>query len=167
MALKKCKECGNEISTRARTCPSCGADQRNFFSKHKIITVLGVLIIFVFIISLGGEDKKPSVSNVSQQEVDEKVYANIGDAITTEKFEIVVSVVEKRKRVGTDIFANDAPEGAIFLAIQWQCKNISDEPISSGKLPRIKLLDSGVCQVSCHKLLKYVFAKKAFLLPHF
>ena len=25
MALKKCKECGNEVSTKAASCPKCGA----------------------------------------------------------------------------------------------------------------------------------------------
>lgn len=27
MALKKCKECGHQVSTKASTCPSCGAKQ--------------------------------------------------------------------------------------------------------------------------------------------
>jgi len=39
-----CKACGKEIVKGAK-CLSCGNDQRNFFMKHKIITVIWVLVI--------------------------------------------------------------------------------------------------------------------------
>ena len=31
MAMKKCKECGAEISSSANQCPKCGKVQKNFF----------------------------------------------------------------------------------------------------------------------------------------
>ena len=37
MAMKKCKECGEEISSSAKKCPKCGKDQRNFFMKHPVL----------------------------------------------------------------------------------------------------------------------------------
>lgn len=40
MAMKTCKECGKEISSGAKKCPSCGKDQRNWFTQHKIITAI-------------------------------------------------------------------------------------------------------------------------------
>jgi len=39
-----CKSCGKEI-VKGTKCPNCGHDQRNFFMKHKIITV--ILVIFI------------------------------------------------------------------------------------------------------------------------
>ncbi len=44
--MKNCKSCNSEISKKAKTCPNCGLDQRNFFKKHKFITFLLVIIVF-------------------------------------------------------------------------------------------------------------------------
>lgn len=58
MAMIKCKECGEEISSSAKKCPKCGKDQRNFFLRHKILTfILGVIALCIIIISMtGGND---------------------------------------------------------------------------------------------------------------
>lgn len=56
--LVKCKSCGKEIAKGAK-CPSCGKDNRNFFSKHKILTGVGALVILGVIIgatSSAGDD---------------------------------------------------------------------------------------------------------------
>ena len=45
MAMKKCKECGAEISSSAKKCPSCGKDQRNWFSRHKLLTVILAIVV--------------------------------------------------------------------------------------------------------------------------
>ena len=45
MAMKKCKECGEEISSSAKKCPKCGKDQRNFFMRHPILYTILILII--------------------------------------------------------------------------------------------------------------------------
>lgn len=43
--MTTCKACEKEIAKGIKKCPSCGADQRNFFGKHKIITIILALII--------------------------------------------------------------------------------------------------------------------------
>jgi len=53
MALKKCKECGHEISSDAKTCPNCG-------KKQGISTTVGCLTIIVVFIFIG------AVSNWNQ-----------------------------------------------------------------------------------------------------
>ena len=56
--LVKCKACGNDISRKAKKCPSCGHDQRNFFQKHKILTViLGLAILGGIGSALGGGEE--------------------------------------------------------------------------------------------------------------
>lgn len=47
MALVKCKECGEEVSTKAKACPKCGAKPPK---KTSVITwiVLGLIVIGVF-----------------------------------------------------------------------------------------------------------------------
>jgi hypothetical protein len=67
MALIKCKECGNEVSTKAEACPKCGAKLKQ---KAGCGTILGVAILAVIIIgafgsifdspSDGGADAKPA-----------------------------------------------------------------------------------------------------------
>ena len=44
--LVKCKACGKEIGKGVKKCVHCGADQRNWFSKHKVLTgILAFLVI--------------------------------------------------------------------------------------------------------------------------
>lgn len=56
MALKVCKECGSEVSSKG-VCPKCGKDQRNFFVKHKVITFILILFVIAAIIGMSGENK--------------------------------------------------------------------------------------------------------------
>lgn len=65
--MTNCKTCGKEIAKGAKSCPNCGKDQRSFFRKHKILTVIGVLIILGIIGSMGsGEDTKQDSADSSK-----------------------------------------------------------------------------------------------------
>lgn len=55
MAMKICKECGSEVSSKG-VCPKCGKDQRNFFVKHKVMTFLLVVIVLGAIVGATGEN---------------------------------------------------------------------------------------------------------------
>ena len=55
MALIKCGECGNDVSTAAKTCPKCGAtdpghkisrQQRNAISTTIQLVVIAILLIW-------------------------------------------------------------------------------------------------------------------------
>lgn len=48
MALSKCKECGNEISTKAEACPKCGAK-----IKSKSIGCGGALLVLIILGAVG------------------------------------------------------------------------------------------------------------------
>ena len=57
-----CKSCGKEVAKGAK-CPNCGYDQRNFFVKHKVITViLAIAIIGGFSSAMGG-NKETTTAN--------------------------------------------------------------------------------------------------------
>lgn len=46
MAIKKCKECGKDISTKAKICPNCGAPVKK---SHSFLKFLGILVLlFIF-----------------------------------------------------------------------------------------------------------------------
>lgn len=53
MALKMCKECGAEVSSKG-VCPKCGKDQRNFFVKHKFVSFLLVIIVIGVVATVSG-----------------------------------------------------------------------------------------------------------------
>lgn len=56
-----CKSCGKEVAKGAK-CPNCGHDQRNFFMKHKIITVILAIVI---IGGIGSATNKGSTTTAS------------------------------------------------------------------------------------------------------
>lgn len=46
MALTKCKECGHDVSTSAKTCPNCGAPR---VKKTGTLLVLFLILVLVFV----------------------------------------------------------------------------------------------------------------------
>ena len=71
MAMKKCKECGEEISSSAKKCPKCGKDQRNFFMKHPVLYTILILIIIAVAGSSGSDTTNTDVASTT------------GDTVTT------------------------------------------------------------------------------------
>lgn len=47
MALKKCGECGGQVSSEAKSCPHCGAKRRKSVGPVGIMVVCGLGILFV------------------------------------------------------------------------------------------------------------------------
>lgn len=50
MAMKKCKECWNEISSSAKICPNCGKKQ----FKVLPLIIIDFIIIFIGSLAVGG-----------------------------------------------------------------------------------------------------------------
>lgn len=83
MAMKKCKECGTEISKSAKVCPKCGKDQRNFLQKHKVLSfVLAIVIIGVLGVAISDNGNNlnttdtstvPTVTNIVTKENYDKI----------------------------------------------------------------------------------------------
>ena len=44
MAMIKCSECGNEVSTTADSCPHCGAKVKKKEANNKILDLLCFLV---------------------------------------------------------------------------------------------------------------------------
>ena len=44
MAMIKCSECGNEVSTTADSCPHCGANVKKKEANNKILDLLCFLV---------------------------------------------------------------------------------------------------------------------------
>ncbi len=63
--MKKCKSCQTEIDSKAKKCPHCQTDQRNWFVKHKILTGILILVVIVMISNMPGGDKNLSTNSNS------------------------------------------------------------------------------------------------------
>ena len=66
--MVKCKVCGKEISKGAK-CPNCGKDSRCFFSRHKVLTVIGGLVIIGTLGSITGGNSNNKISDNKQTSV--------------------------------------------------------------------------------------------------
>ena|SRR2546422_8824164 len=52
---KKCKSCQSEIDSKAKKCPHCQSDQRNWFARHPILTgILALFAIGIITSAIGG-----------------------------------------------------------------------------------------------------------------
>lgn len=120
--------------------------------KNKLI-LLNIFISFVIIgiIAGAGEDKKTATGisdnkQVSDQAVEQKasedkVKWKIGDSIKSGKFDLKVSSVATRANVGGQFMNEKAADGATFLIVNFNYKNITKEPISSFSVPKVKIFD--------------------------
>lgn len=80
MAMKICKECGNEVSSKG-VCTKCGKDQRSFFVKHKIISFLLVVFILGAVAGMTGENNSTPTSNQEQEK-----FTLVSEEKTTDGF---------------------------------------------------------------------------------
>lgn len=67
MALKPCKECGSEVSTKAFRCPSCGTSNptldKEKMRQNLLVTLVGLfaLIGIPFLMNLDNSNSKPAI----------------------------------------------------------------------------------------------------------
>ena len=71
--IKYCKSCGKELDTSAKICPHCGKDQRNFFSKHKVLTGIIILLIIGAVASSGNSGSDTNDDSTSADTKQEEV----------------------------------------------------------------------------------------------
>ncbi|KZL93576.1 DUF4352 domain-containing protein [Clostridium magnum] len=150
--MKNCKVCGNQIAKGVNKCVHCGKDQRNFFMKHKIITIiLGLVILGGIGSGMGGDKdnatktstastKETTQSKSAESKKEDPVY-KVGDVIKTDKFEVTIVSIEEKAQVGGEYIKKTPSEGGTYIAVQFQYKNISDKPVGSFSKPSINLTD--------------------------
>lgn len=138
-----CKSCGKEISKKAIICPGCGAKM-----KTPVYKKWWFYLIIILVIGIGaGESSNTSNTNSStlvssNNDIEKETVYNIGDTVSTDKFELTLTKVETKSKVGTEYFNSTPAEGGIYVAVKWKYKNISKEPINSWNTPILYLYDS-------------------------
>lgn len=65
---KKCKSCQMDIDAKAKKCPHCQTDQRNWFARHPILTgIIGLIIFFIIIGAIGGSKSSTTTTQTNTQ----------------------------------------------------------------------------------------------------
>ena len=77
MALKKCKECGEEISKKATECPKCGSPQKK---KTSFLTWVITIIIafFIYVYYVGEKSNYEKEVQIDSQTPTQEIYKKEG-----------------------------------------------------------------------------------------
>ena len=97
MALKICKECGAEVSSKG-ICPKCGKDQRNFFIKHKVVTFILILAVLGAIVGASGSENK------SNSTASSTTTSSTASSTTTSSTTSGVTTEQKQDRLNLEKF---------------------------------------------------------------
>lgn len=130
--MKKCKSCQSEIDDKAKKCPRCQADQRNWFAKHKILTGVLVIILIVIISSSSGNKNKGTSTATSQgsnnKTTQTESIGKIGEAVTANDLSFTVTDISKAKSLGSSYSKKEAQ--GTFNVITLTIKNTGKETIT-------------------------------------
>lgn len=118
--MKKCKSCQKEIDEKAKKCPHCQSDQRNWFGRHKILTgIIIVIIVFGIIGTVGGnKDTNSATSSTTGTQPTQEVVKSapiVVDATT------LVGEYDKNKLAAQDKYTGKVVQTTGFI------KNISND----------------------------------------
>ena len=85
MALKKCKECGEEISSSASKCPKCGKKQNGV---QAVISFILTIIILVAIVGTFGDNNSKLMNTGTNPDSQEKFTLEEGHIGSTDEYGI-------------------------------------------------------------------------------
>ena len=139
--MKKCKSCQTEIDDKAKKCPSCRADQRNWLVRHKITTAILAFIVLAVLVSAtgskdtsndGGTNNNSGSSNqaktyrfnkrADKQETDVEVLP--GEPATIDDLNLTVTKIIKKTTISE---FEQAGSGKIYVIANVTLKNNSNE----------------------------------------
>lgn len=66
----------------------------------------------------------------------------VGQTISTPGLDITVLTAKKRGRLGNEFFSSSPSEGAVYVAVTWQYKNTSSQPLGMFERPSMELKDA-------------------------
>lgn len=63
MAMTKCKECKQEVSTSAKKCPNCGVSNPGVTAKEMAIGTAGLVVVILLVIAWFSPDDEPATES--------------------------------------------------------------------------------------------------------
>lgn len=134
--VKKCPKCSEDILQSARVCKHCGADLRNWASRHKVLTVVGVLFVVGLVLAASGSsDSGSGETSDTSAESSEKVT-------NTEEPKAVQNITY---RVGDDAVVGDVrwkviaakDRGKILKASESRYSSIAKSKNTEGRFIQV------------------------------
>ncbi len=151
--MTNCKACGKEIAKGGNKCIHCGQDQRNFFMRHKILTIILALVILGGIGSaIGGKkdqatkvaetastNSKPASSDTKKEETkkNEPKTFKVGDVVQLKDYKVAVNKI--RTSNGDDM--NKPKDGNEFFYVDCTIENISNKEQTISSIMMFKVED--------------------------
>ncbi|WP_457556362.1 zinc-ribbon domain-containing protein [Candidatus Pyrohabitans sp.] len=100
MGLVKCKECGAEISSKAKECPHCGHDNRSWWGRRHIVTKAFIVFFgLMFVAALFGGGEEGSTSTGPAATPPPKEYIDISFNEFDSLFGMEGSLTDAQKKV--------------------------------------------------------------------
>ncbi len=101
MALKKCKECGHDVSTKAKTCPHCGA------SVKTTSTITWLVLIIMILFEIGSLlPEQDTIKRKVDVQKKETITFDIQEKVIPQRKDIPQKVtVQKKKNYEAEIKA--------------------------------------------------------------
>lgn len=133
MSMNVCKDCGTELSSKAKICPKCGLDQRNFYSKHKVLMlILAIICLGAIGTAAGGGSSKQTVitsnsntvQGTSPQQIEKKV--NVGGTVQTNQVKITYRTASDYTKYNS---YSKPKEGNKVIRAEFEFENISNSDI--------------------------------------
>lgn len=134
--MTKCKSCGAEIAKSAKTCPQCGAKQKNTL-KTVAFVLLVIFLIGVFA-SIFGDSSDPELVQSSAQgtesgrsdnektDTETKTVFNVGE--TAALNDVHVTLVNVSENNGGNYMT--PTDGNVFVVCEFEIENNSDTDIA-------------------------------------
>ena len=138
----KCPKCKEEVIKGAKKCKHCGADLRNWFMRHKIISVFLVLM-FISILS-GGSNPNNSNNGQNSNGIQNNTKAEqktgkIDETISVGNFSYKVQKAEQAQSVGNQYIKHDAP--GVYEVVSLTLRN-NDKESRYADSNMFKLMDN-------------------------
>ena len=79
MALIKCKECGEEVSAQAKTCPHCGVKNPGVSAKSGCLGFIGLCFVVAVVMALFGDPEPVNKANeqLTLMYIDREIYTPV------------------------------------------------------------------------------------------
>lgn len=152
MALVKCKECGAQVSTKARTCPSCGSPTRKPLTMLAFLgyTILGFALLGV--VASFVEKHEASLTPAQRQARDQERAKQRTEA---EKREAEAKAAANEKACSNDVPAYVMAQS--FVEARLKAPSTAKFPAITANGVQTEYL--GNCT---HKIVGYVDAQNGF-----